>query len=79
MDNNNDFKLIAFASNKSGNRIFCRLIHKKQTMLKGYYDFNQEKFFVTKYVKSNFIQGIGKNTIKKHLIELLDIEYDWKM
>ena len=74
-----DFKLVAFASNHNGNKIFCRLMYKKKTMVKGFYDFDKEKFFVTNYVKSNFTQGIGKNTVKKNLLELLNIDYDWNM
>ena len=74
-----DFKLFAFASNKDGSKIFCRLAYKKKTMAKGFYDFDKEKFFVTSYVKSNFVRGIGKNTIKKELIELLRLDYDWEM
>ena len=54
-------------------------MYKKKTMVKGFYDFDKEKFFVTKYVKSNFVQGIGKNIVKKNLIELLNIDYDWNM
>jgi hypothetical protein len=74
-----DFKLFAFASNKDGSKIFCRLAYKKKTMAKGFYDFDKEKFFVTSYVKSNFVRGIGKNTVKKKLIEILRLDYDWEM
>lgn len=73
------FKLFAFASNKDGSKIFCRLAYKKKTMAKGFYDFDKEKFFVTNYVKTNFVKGIGKNTVKKKLIELLREDYDWEM
>lgn len=74
-----DFKLFAFASNEDGSKVFCRLAYKKKTMAKGFYDFDKEKFFVTNYVKSNFVRGIGKNTVKKKLIELLRLDYDWEM
>lgn len=77
MDSN--FKLFAFASNGDGSKIYCRLAYNKKTMLKGYYDFDKEKFFITNYVKTNFIKGIGKNTIKKNLIEILNEEYDWEL
>lgn len=74
-----DFKLFAFASNEDGSKIFCRLAYKKKTMAKGFYDFGKEKFFVTNYVKTNFVKGIGKNTVKEKLIELLREDYDWEM
>ena len=74
-----DFKLFAFASNKDGSKIFCRLAYKKKTIAKGFYDFDKEKFFVTSYVKSNFVRGIGKNTVNKKLIEILRLDYDWEM
>ena len=74
-----DFKLFAFASNKDGSKIFCRLAYKKKTIAKGFYDFDKEKFFVTSYVKSNYVRGIGKNTVNKKLIEILRLDYDWEM
>ena len=75
----NNFKLFAFASNEDGSKIFCRLAYKKKTMLKGFYDFDKEKFFITDYVKQNFQQGIGKNTVQNKFKELLWLEYDWKL
>ena len=75
----NNFKLITFASNKDGTKIYCRLALNKKTLIKGYYDFNKEKFFITDYVKKNFINGIGKNTAKNKLKELLEIDYDWNL
>ena len=74
-----NFKLIAFATNDNGEKIYCRLAYGKKTMVKGYYDFTKDKFFITKYVKSNFQQGIGKNTVREKLIELLKIDYDWEL
>jgi hypothetical protein len=79
MDNNNKFKLITFASNEDGTKIYCRLALNKKTLIKGYYDFNKEQFIITDYVKQNFIQGIGKNTAKKKLKELLEQDYDWNL
>lgn len=80
MDNNNNelkFKLFTFASNNDGTKIFCRLALNKKTLIKGYYDFNKEKFFITDYMKNNFINGVGKNTAKKKLKEILNQDYDW--
>lgn len=77
--NDNKFKLIPFASNKDGTKIYCRLALNKKTLIKGHYDFNKEQFFITEYVKKNFIQGIGKNTAKNKLKELLEQDYDWNL
>ena len=74
-----EFKLFAFASNHDGSKIYCRLAYNKKTMAKGFYDFNKEKFFITNYVKSNFVRGIGRDTIKKKLIEILKLDYDWEI
>lgn len=71
------FKLITFASNEDGTRIFCRFALNKKTLIKGYYDFNKEKFIITDYIKQNFINGIGKNAARKKLIEILNQDYDW--
>jgi len=73
------FKVITFASNKDGTKIFSRLTANKKTLIKGYYDFKKEQFIITDYVKQNFIQGIGKNTAKKKLQELLQQDYDWNL
>lgn len=77
--NGNKFKVITFASNPSGTKIYCRLTLNKKTLIKGYYDFDKERFFITEYVKSNFGNGIGKNTAKKKLKEILLIDYDWEL
>jgi len=74
------FKLITFASNKDGTKIFCRLAYDKKTLLRGYYDFNQERFIIEKYLPQNFIKGqIGKNKTKSKLKELLEQDYDWNL
>lgn len=73
------FKVIAFAANKDGSKIFCRLSMDKKTLIKGFYDFDKDSFFITNYVKKNFSNGIGKNTAKKILKELLEIDYDWTL
>ena len=78
-DNNNKFKVFTFASNKDGTKIFCRLALNKKTLIKGFYDFNKEKFYITEYVKNNFTNGIGKNTARKKLKEILLIDYDWDL
>jgi len=78
-NNDNKFKLFAFAANKDGTKIYCRLALNKKTIIKGYYDFNKEQFFITAYVKQNFIKGVGKNTANKKLKELLELDYDWNL
>ncbi len=71
------FKVIAFADNQDGSKIFCRLTMDKKTLVKGFYDFNKELFFITEYVKRNFIEGVGKNKARRILKEILEIDYDW--
>lgn len=74
-----DYKLFAFAANKDGSKIFCRLAYKKKTVAKGFYDFNKEKLYITSYNKQNFPQGVGKNTIQKHFKYIALIDYDWEL
>ncbi len=74
-----DFKLFPFATNKSGSKVFCRLAYKKKTVLKGFYDFDKDKFFITDYIKQHFPQGTGKPTIKQILRFYLSIDYDWEL
>ena len=81
-ENNNNkpnFKVIAFADNKDGTKIFCRLAMDKKTLIKGFYDFDKELFFITEYVKRNFTNGVGRNTAKKILKEILEQDYDWTL
>ena len=75
----NKFKLIAFASNKNGTKIFCRLALNKKTIIKGFYDFNKEKFIITDYLKKNFTQGINRKIAEANLKEILDIDYGWNV
>lgn len=74
-----DYKVFAFASNKSGSKIFCRMAYKKKTVAKGFYDFDKDKFFITGYLKQNFPQGVGKNTIQKNFKQILLTDYDWEV
>lgn len=74
-----DYKLFTFAANKSGTKIFCRFTFKKKTIAKGFYDFDKSKFFITSYQPQNFPQGVGKNTVKKYLKFILDVDYDWEL
>lgn len=74
-----DYNFFTFAANKDGSKIFCRLAYNKKTVLKGHYDFDKSKFIITDYVKSNFEKGVGKNTIKKKLQEILSEDYDWEL
>ena len=75
----NKFKLITFASNKNGTKIFCRLAFNKKTIIKGFYDFNKEKFIITDYLKKNFTQGINRKIAEANLKEILDIDYGWNV
>lgn len=77
--NNNKFKVFAFASNKDGTKIFCRLALNKKTLIKGYYDFNKEKFYITQYLKNNFINGINKKIAYNKLKEILEQDFDWEL
>jgi len=77
--NMNDYKVFTFATNHSGSKIFCRMAYKKKTVAKGFYDFDKDKFFVTNYLKQNFPQGIGRNSIKKYLKVILNLDYDWEL
>jgi hypothetical protein len=55
------------------------MAYKKKTVAKGFYDFDKDKFFVTNYLKQNFPQGIGRNSIKKYLKVILNLDYDWEL
>ena len=72
-------KLILVAANKNGNRIFAKLLINNKNIIKGYYDFKLEKFFITKYIKHNFPKNITKQNAKQILKELLKINHDWKL
>lgn len=72
-------KFNTIAANKNGTRIFCKLSIDGQNVLKGFYDFNTEKFYIIKYLYDNFPTNITKNKIKKILKNILLIDYDWEM
>jgi hypothetical protein len=73
------FKFSTIGSNESGTRIFCKLSYDKHNVLRGFYDFNLEKFIIIKYMYDNFPQGLTKNKIRKNLKEILMNEYDWEL
>ncbi len=71
------YKFNTIGANKEGSKIFCKLSCDKHNLLRGYYDFDKEKFIVIKYLYQNFPQGVTKNKIKKTLKEILLLNYDW--
>lgn len=73
------FKLNTIGNNESGSRIFCKLSCEKRNVIRGFYDFDLEKFIITKYMYDNFPQGLSKNKIRKILKEILLNEYDWEL
>lgn len=73
------FKFSTIGSNHDGDRIFCKLSCDKHNILRGFYDFNLEKFIITKYMYDNFPQGLSKNKVRKILREILTIDYDWEL
>ena len=50
------FKFSTIGSNESGSRIFCKLSCENHNVLRGFYDFNLEKFIIIKYMYNNFPQ-----------------------
>ena len=77
--NMSNYKVFTFATNPSGSKIFCRMAYHKKTVAKGFYDFDREKFFITSYLKQNFPQGVGRNSIKKYFKVILLLDYDWEL
>jgi hypothetical protein len=73
------FKFNTIGANENGTRIYCKLSCDKHNVLKGFYDFDLEKFVITKYLYANFPQGITKNKVRKELKEILIIDYDWNL
>lgn len=73
------FKFNTIGSNKSGSKIFCKLSCDKHNVLRGFYDFDLERFIIIKYMYDNFPKGVSKNKIKKALKDILIIDYNWNL
>lgn len=73
------FKFNTVGSNKNGTKIFCKLYCNNNNVVKGYYDFNIDKFIIMKYLYDKLPKGITKNQIKKELKEILKVNYDWEL
>jgi len=73
------FKFSTIGSNESGTRIFCKLSYSKHNVLRGFYDFDLDKFIIIKYLYGNFPEGLTKNKIRKALKEILTTDYDWEL
>ena len=72
------FKFGLIGTNNSGTKIFARLTYDKHTLLKGFYDFDKEKFVIMKYLDNNFPQGITRKKTKNALKDNL-LDYDWNL
>lgn len=73
------FTFRTIGSNESGSRIFCKLSCENHNVLRGFYDFDLEKFIIMKYLYDNFHQGLTKNQVRKALKEKLRTDYDWEL
>ena len=77
---NKTYNLIAFASNRNGDKIFCRFTCNKKNIIKGFYDFNKEFFYITKILYPNLEEEqIEKSVAFKELSDILLTEYDWML
>lgn len=78
MTENKLYNLITFASNRQGNKIFCRFTCNKSNIIKGFYDFDKELFFITHIIKSNLQkEQISQETAINEINDHLLINYDW--
>lgn len=73
-----NFKFRLLGANKNGTKIFARLTYNKHTLIKGYYDFDKEKFIIVKYINDNFSKEITRKKAKKELKKQL-LDYDWEL
>ena len=74
------FKFNTIATNKNGTLIFCKLkTNDNKIILKGYQNFNINKFIVTKYYYNNFPINYNKTKIKTILKNILLTDYDWNL
>ena len=73
------FTFRTIGSNESGSRIFCKLSCENHNVIRGFYDFDLEKFIIMKYLYDNFLQGLTKNQVRKTLKEILRTDYDWEL
>lgn len=70
------FKFATIGVNGNGSRIFCKLSYNRKSILRGYYDFNLERFVILRYQPNNF-NGLSKTQVKKALKQEL-LNYDWE-
>lgn len=75
----NGFNLKLIGANDDGSRIFAVMTYLGKRLVKGFYDFDKERFIVLEYYKKNFPIGIGKSKARNILKELLMIQHDWEM
>ena len=72
-------KFATIGANEEGTRIFCKMSIDGHNVVKGFYDFDLEKFIIIKYLYDNFPKGVTKNMVKKELKNELSTNYDWEL
>lgn len=78
-NDSNKYKFKIIAANKDGSRIFCKLTYDNKNILRGFYDFNIEKFIIIKYMYENFPTNLTKTQVRKNLKHILLIDFDWNL
>ena len=71
-------KFATIGANEDGTKIFCKMAIDKRNVLRGFYDFNLEKFIIIKYFYTKFPKGMSKKMVKKELKNEL-LNYDWEL
>lgn len=77
---NKGFQFGCIASNKSGSKIFCRMLYgtkrNKKKILEGYYNFDNGEFVTYKWWHRNYIGIFNTHFIEDKLKYFLKL-YDW--
>lgn len=75
----NSCRLLLFASNPEGTKIFFHLKRKGKKLVKGFFDFDKDKAIIEKYYKTNFPDGVNRKEIKECLKQRLMLDRNWEL
>ena len=72
-------KLHTIAATEDGDRIFCLYKQGNTTLLKGFYDFPRESFYITEFYTKKLSPDQTPKQVIEELKEYLFVEYDWEL
>ena len=72
-------KISMVGASEDGDKIYCLYREGTDVLLRGFYDFEKESFFICEFYTKKLKPEQTPKSVIMSLKEILDIDYDWEL